>query len=197
MNSAGSFIKLGFFTLIYAINPNLHSNENSQLSQNDVPAVSLTNVRLDSFSRQGNLELELEATSLQQDTSSGESYLTNPRLKLETPPGILWSIKSQVGTLSRRSLNREGISEQRIELSGKVTLSRRTAKGQKIEIYSDTFIFLPKKQYGETLSSVTVYSGNNVTTAGRLSVDLRRGEITLGSSSTEYVETKISEPTNW
>ena len=197
MNSAGSFIKLGFFTLIYAINPNLHSNENSQLSQNDVPAVSLTNVRLDSFSRQGNLELELEATSLKQDTSSGESYLTNPRLKLETPPGILWSIKSQVGTLSRRSLNREGISEQRIELSGKVTLSRRTAKGQKIEIHSDTFIFLPKKQYGETLSSVTLYSGNNVTTAGRLSVDLRRGEITLGSSSTEYVETKISEPTDW
>ena len=197
MNSAGSFIKLGFFTLIYAINPNLHSNENSQFSQNHVPAVSLTNVRLDSFSQEGNLELELEATSLRQDVSSGESHLTNPRLKLETPPGILWSIKSEIGTVSRRSLNREGISEQRIELSGKVVLSRRTAKGQKIEIHSDTFTILPKRHYGETLSSVTVYSGNNVTTAGRLSIDLRRGEISLGSSSTKYVETKIWEPTNW
>ena len=197
MNSAGSYITLGFFTLIYAINPNLHSNETSHFSQNDVPAVSLTNVKLDSFSRQGNLELELEATSLQQNTSSGKSHLTNPRLKLETPPGILWSIKSEIGTVSRRSLNREGISEQRIELSGKVVLSRRTAQGQHIEIHSNNFIFLPKRQYGETLSSVTVYSGNNVTTAGRLSIDLRRGEISLGSSETNYVETKISELTNW
>ena len=178
-------------------NSSLSSSESNQFSQGDIPAVSLTNVKLDSFSQEGNLELELEATSLKQDTSSGESYLTNPRLKLETPPGILWSIKSEIGTVSRRSLNREEISEQRIELSGKVTLSRRTAKGQKIEIHSDTFTFLPKKQYGETLSSVTVYSGNNVTTAGKLSIDLRRGEISLGSSSTKYVETKISEPTNW
>ena len=197
MNSAAPFLRISLFTVLCAINPNLFSNETSQLSQNKVDEVSLTNVKLDSFSQEGNLELELEATSLQQNTSSGKSHLTNPRLKLETPPGILWSIKSEIGTVSRRSLNREGISEQRIELSRKVVLSRRTAKGQKLEIHSDTFIFLPKKQYGETLSSVTVYSGNNVTTAGKLSVDLRRGEITLGSSSTKYVETKISEPTNW
>ena len=112
MNSAGSFIKLGFLTLIYAINPNLHSNENSQLSQNDVPAVSLTNVKLDSFSQEGNLELELEATSLRQDVSSGESHLTNPRLKLETPSGTLWSINSQIGTISTRASNPDGISDQ-------------------------------------------------------------------------------------
>ena len=196
MNSAAPFLRISLFTILCTINPNLSSNETSQLSQSDLPAVSLTNVKLDSFSQEGNLELELEASSLKQDTSSGESQLTNPRLKLETPPGILWSIESQIGTVSRRSLNREGISEQRIELSGNVILSRRTAQGQQIEIHSNNFIFLPKRQYGETLSSVTVYSGNNVTTAGRLSIDLHRGEINLGSSSTKYVETKISDLTN-
>ena len=95
MNSAGSFKKIGLFTILCTINPNLFSNETSQLSQNKVDEVSLTNVKLDSFSQEGNVELELEATSLQQDTSSGESQLTNPRLKLETPPGTLWSIKSR------------------------------------------------------------------------------------------------------
>ena len=197
MNSAGSYITLGFFTLIYAIIPNLHSNESSHFSQNDVPAVSLTNVKLDSFSQEGNLELELEATSLQQDTSSGESQLTNPRLKLETPPGTLWSIKSEIGTVSTGASNRDGLSEQRIELSGNVLISRLTAEDQLVEIRSDNFILLPKRQYGETLSSVTVNFGNNVTTAGKLSIDLRLGEMKLGSSSTEYVETKISELKDW
>ena len=197
MNSAGSFLKIGLFTILCTINSNLSSNEISQLSQSDVPAVSLTNVKLDSFSQEGNLELELEATSLQQDTSSGESHLTNPRLTLETLPGTLWSIKSQIGTVSRRNPNQDGISEQRIELSGKVLISRRTAEDQLVEIRSDNFILLPKRQYGETLSSVTVNFGNNVTTAGKLSIDLRLGEMKLGSSSTEYVETKISELKDW
>ena len=197
MNSAGSFLKIGLLTILCTINPNLSSNETSQLSQSDVPAVSLTNVKLDSFSQEGNLELELEATSLQQDTSSGESQLTSPRLKLETPPGTLWSIKSQIGAVSTRGSNQDGISEQRIELSGKVLISRRTAEDQLVEIRSDNFILLPKRQYGETLSSVTVNFGNNVTTAGKLSIDLRLGEMKLGSSSTEYVETKISELKDW
>ena len=197
MNSASSFIKIGLFTILCAINPHLFSNETSQLSQNDVREVSLTNVKLDSFSQEGNLELELEATSLQQDTSSGESQLTNPRLKLETPRGTLWSIKSQIGTVSTRGSNQDGISEQRIELSGKVLISRRTTEDQLVEIRSDKFILLPKRQYGETLSSVTVNFGNNVTTAGKLSIDLRIGEMKLGSSSTENVETKISELKDW
>ena len=197
MNSAGSFLKTGLFTILCTINSNLSSNEISQLSQSDVPAVSLTNVKLDSFSQEGNLELELEATSLRQDTSSGESHLTNPRLKLETPPGTLWSIKSQIGTVSTRGSNRDGISEQLIELSGKVLISRRTAEDQLVEIRSDNFILFPKRQYGETLSSATVNSGDNVTTAGKLSIDLRLGEMKLGSSSTQYVETKISELKDW
>jgi hypothetical protein len=66
-----------------------------------------------------------------------------------------------------------------------------------VEIRSDNFILLPKRQYGETLSSVTVDFGNNVTTAGKLSIDLRLGEMKLGLSSTEYVETKISELKDW
>ena len=197
MNSRAPFLRISLFTILCTINPNLSSNETSQLSQSDVPAVSLTNVKLDSFSQEGNLELELEATSLQQDTSSGESQLTNPRLKLETPRGTLWSIKSQIGTVSTRGSNQDGISEQRIELSGNVLISRRTAEDQLVEIRSDNFILLPKRQYGETLSSVTVNFGNNVTTAGKLSIDLRLGEMKLGSSSTEYVETKISELRDW
>ncbi len=197
MNSAASFLKICLFTVLCATNLNLFSNETSQLSQNDVREVSLTNVKLDSFSQEGNLELELEATSLQQDTSSGESQLTNPRLKLETPRGTLWSIKSQIGTVSTRGSNQDGISEQRIELSGKVLISRRTTEDQLVEIRSDKFILLPKRQYGETLSSVTVNFGNNVTTAGKLSIDLRIGEMKLGSSSTENVETKISELKDW
>ena len=197
MNSRAPFLRISLFTILCTINPNLSSNETSQLSQSDVPAVSLTNVKLDSFSQEGNLELELEATSLQQDTSSGESQLTSPRLKLETPPGTLWSIKSQIGAVSTRGSNQDGISEQRIELSGKVLISRRTAEDQLVEIRSDNFILLPKRQYGETLSSVTVNFGNNVTTAGKLSIDLRLGEMKLGSSSTEYVETKISELKDW
>ena len=197
MNSAAPFLRISLFTVLCATNLNLFSNETSQLSQNDVREVSLTNVKLDSFSQEGNLELELEATSLQQDTSSGESQLMNPRLKLETPPGTLWSIKSQIGTVSTRGSNQDGISEQRIELSGKVLISRRTAEDPPVEIRSDTFILLPKRQYGETLSSVTVNFGNNVTTAGKLSIDLRLGEMKLGSSSTEYVETKISELKDW
>ena len=197
MNSRAPFLRISLFTILCTINPNLSSNETSQLSQSDVPAVSLTNVKLDSFSQEGNLELELEATSLQQDTSSGESQLTNPRLKLETPPGILWSIKSEIGTVSTGASNRDGLSEQRIELSGNVLISRLTAEDQLVEIRSDNFILLPKRQYGETLSSVTVNFGNNVTTAGKLSIDLRLGEMKLGSSSTEYVETKISELKDW
>ena len=197
MNSAAPFLRISLFTILCTINPNLSSNETSQIAQNHVREVSLTNVKLDSFSQEGNLELELEATSLQQDTSSGESQLTNPRLKLETPPGTLWLIKSQIGTVSTRSSNQDGISEQRIELSGKVLISRRTAEDQLVEIRSDNFILLPKRQYGETLSSVTVNFGNNVTTAGKLSIDLRLGEMKLGSSSTEYVETKISELRDW
>ena len=156
-----------------------------------------TNVKLDSFSQEGNLELELEATSLQQDTSSGESQLTNPRLKLETPPGTLWSIKSEIGTVSTGASNRDGLSEQRIELSGNVLISRRTAEDLLIEIRGDNFILFPKRQYGESLSSVTVNSGNNVTTAGKLSIDLFLGEVGLGSGSGKYVETKISELKDW
>ena len=197
MNSRAPFLRISLFTILCTINPNLSSNATSQLSQSDLPAVSLTNVKLDSFSQEGNLELELEATSLQQDTSSGESQLTSPRLKLETPPGTLWSIKSEIGTVSTGASNRDGLSEQRIELSGNVLISRRTAEDQLVEIRSDNFILLPKRQYGETLSSVTVNFGNNVTTAGKLSIDLRLGEMKLGSSSTEYVETKISELKDW
>ena len=197
MNSRAPFLRISLFTILCTINPNLSSNETSQLSQSDLPAVSLTNVKLDSFSQEGNLELELEATSLQQDTSSGESQLTKPRLKLETPPGTLWSIKSQIGTVSTRGSNQDGISEQLIELSGKVLISRRTAEDQLVEIRSDNFILLPKRQYGETISSATVNSGDNVTTAGKLSIDLRLGEMKLGSSSTQYVETKISELKDW
>ena len=197
MNSSAQFLRTSLFTILCTINPNLYSNETSQLSQSDVPAVSLTNVKLDSFSQEGNLELELEANSLQQNTSSGESQLTNPRLKLETPPGTLWSIKSEMGTVSTGASNRDGLSEQRIELSGNVLISRLTAEDQLVEIRSDNFILLPKRQYGETLSSVTVNFDNNVTTAGKLSIDLRLGEMQLGSSSTEYVETKISELKDW
>ena len=197
MNCADPFLKISLFTILCMANSNLSSSEINQFSQGDIPAVSLTNVKLDSFSQKGNLELELEATSLQQDTSSGESHLTNPRLKLETPPGTLWSIKSQIGTVSTRGSNQERISEQRIELSGKVLISRRTAEGRLVEIRSDNFILLPKRQYAETLSPVTVNSDNSVTTAGKLSIDLRLGEMKLGSSSAKYVETKISELKDW
>ena len=197
MNSAGVFIKIGLFTILCTTNPNLFSNETSQLSQNKVDEVSLTNVKLDSFSQEGNLELELEATSLRQDVSSGESHLTNPRLKLETPSGTLWSINSQIGTISTRGSNPDGISDQRIELSGNVLISRRTDEGLVVEIRGDNFILFPKRQYAETLSSVTVNSGNNLTTAGKLSIDLRLGRVELSSNSGNYVKTKISELKEW
>ncbi|MFL2526780.1 MAG: LPS export ABC transporter periplasmic protein LptC [Candidatus Azotimanducaceae bacterium] len=77
---------------------------------------------------------------------------------------------------------------------GDVVISRRTAEGQLVEIQSDNFILLPQKQYAETLSSVTLNSSNNLTRAGKLSIDLRRGEMRLQSSSTQYVETKIRSP---
>ena len=197
MNTASSFSKIGLFIVLCAINPNLFSNETSQLSQGDVREVSLTNVKLDSFSQEGSLELELEATSLRQDTSSGESHLTNLRLKLETPPGTLWSIKSQTGTVSTRGSNHDETADQQIELSGNVLISRRTAEDLLIEIRGDNFILFPKRQYGESLSSVTVNSGNNVTTAGKLSIDLFLGEVELGSGSGKYVETKLSELKEW
>ncbi len=197
MNSAGSFMKIGLLIALCTINPNLFSNETSQLSQGDVREVSLTNVKLDSFSQEGSLELELEATSLRQDTSSGESHLTNLRLKLETPPGTLWSIKSQTGTVSTRGSNQDETADQQIELSGDVLISRRTAEDLLIEIRGDNFILFPKRQYGESLSSVTVNSGNNVTTAGKLSIDLFLGEVELGSGSGKYVETKLSELKEW
>ena len=197
MNSASSFIKIGLLTILCTINLNLFSNETSQLSLNEVGEVSITNVKLDSFSQEGNLELELEATSLRQDVSSGESHLTNPRLKLETPSGTLWSINSQVGTVSTRGSNPDGISDQRIELSGNVLISRRTDEGLVVEIRGDNFILFPKRQYAETLSSVTVNSGNNLTTAGKLSIDLRLGRVELGSNSGNYVKTKISELKEW
>ena len=197
MNSAGSFIKIVLLTALCTINPHLFSNETSQLSQNDVRKVSLTNVKLDSFSQEGNLELELEATSLRQDTSSGESHLTNLRLKLETSSGTLWSIESQTGTVSTRGSTQDEIADQQIELSGNVLISRRTTEDLLIEIRGDNFILFPKRQYGESLSSVTVNSGNNVTTAGKLSIDLFLGEVEMASGPGKYVETKISELKEW
>jgi len=191
MNSATPFSKIGVFTLLCTINPSTSSNEINEISENKQPTISLSNVKLDSFSQEGNLDLEIEATSLKQDTLSGQSHLKNPKVKLENPPGTLWLIKSQLGTVSRSDSNRDGISEQRIELSGDVVISRRTAEGQLVEIQSDNFILLPQKQYAETLSSVTLNSSNNLTRAGKLSIDLRRGEMRLQSSSTQYVETKI------
>ena len=191
MNSATPFSKIGLFTLLCTINPSTSSNEINEISENKQPTISLSNVKLDSFSQEGNLALEIEATSLKQDTLSGQSHLTSPKIKLENPPGTLWLVQSQLGTVFRSGSNRDGISEQRIELSGDVLISRRTAKGQLLEIQSDKFILLPEKQYGETLSSVTLTSSNNLTRAGNLSIDLRRGEMKLQSSSTQYVETKI------
>ena len=192
MNSATPFSKIGLFILLCTINPNISSSEINEISENKRPAISLSNVKLDSFSQEGNLDLEIEATSLKQDTLSGQSHLKNPKVKLENPPGTLWLIKSKLGTVSRNGSNRNGISEQRIELSGDVVISRRTAEGQLVEIQSDNFILLPEKQYGETLSSATLTtSSNNLTRAGNLSIDLRRGEMKLQSSSTQYVETKI------
>tara|TARA_A100001011_G_scaffold251741_1_gene259918 strand:+ start:2153 stop:2737 length:585 start_codon:yes stop_codon:yes gene_type:complete len=191
MNSATPFSKIGLFTLLCTINPSTSSNEINEISENKQPTISLSNVKLDSFSQEGNLALEIEATSLKQDTLSGQSHLTSPKIMIENPPGTLWLIQSQLGTVFRSGSNRDGISEQRIELSGDVLISRRTAKGQLLEIQSDKFILLPEKQYGETLSSVTLTSSNNLTRAGNLSIDLRRGEMKLQSSSTQYVETKI------
>ena len=191
MNSATTFSRIGLFTLCCTINLSISSNEINEISENKQPTISLSNVKLDSFSQEGNLDLEIEATSLKQDTLSGQSHLTNPKVKLENPPGTLWLIKSQLGTVSRSDSNRDGVSEQRIELSGDVVISRRTAEGQLVEIQSDNFILLPQKQFAETLSSVTLNSSNNLTRAGKLSIDLRRGEMRLQSSSTQYVETKI------
>lgn len=191
MNSATPFSKIGLFIFLCTINPSISSSEINEISENKRPAISLSNVKLDSFSQEGSLDLEIEATSLKQDTLSGQSHLKNPKVKLETPPGTLWLIKSQLGAVSRSDSNREGISEQRIELSGDVVISRRTAEGRLVEIQSDNFILLPQKQYAETLSSVTLNSSNNLTRAGKLSIDLRRGEMKLQSSSTQYVETKI------
>ena len=191
MNSATPFSKIGLFIFLCTINPSISSSEINEISENKQPTISLSNVKLDSFSQEGNLALEIEATSLKQDTLSGQSHLTSPKIKLENPPGTLWLVQSQLGTVFRSGSNRDGISEQRIELSGDVLISRRTAKGQLLEIQSDKFILLPEKQYGETLSSVTLTSSNNLTRAGNLSIDLRRGEMKLQSSSTQYVETKI------
>ena len=191
MKSATPLSKIGLFTLLSTINPSISSNEINEISEKKQPTISLSNVKLDSFSQEGNLDLEIEATSLKQDTLSGESHLTNPEIQLENPPGTLWLIKSRLGTVSRSNSKPYGISEQRIELSGDVIISRRTAEGQLVEIQSDNFILLPEKQYGETLSSVTLSSSNNLTRAGKLSIDLRRGEMKLQSSSTQYVETKI------
>ena len=191
MNSATPSSKIGLFILLCTINPSISSSEINEISENKWPAISLSNVKLDSFSQDGNLDLEIEATSLKQDTLSGQSHLKNPKVRLENPPGTLWLIKSQLGTVSKSDSNRDGVSEQRIELSGDVVISRRTAEGRLVEIQSDNFILLPQKQYAETLSSVTLNSSNNLTRAGKLSIDLRRGEMKLQSSSTQYVETKI------
>lgn len=167
----------------------LSRGESNRNSQEAVRKASLTNVKIDDFSLTGNLAFVLEATSLKQDASSGVSYLINPSLKLEDPPGTIWSIKSLNGSIFPKVIG----SEQKIELSGEVLITRSTDLGQILLISSDDFIFVPKKQYGETLSPVTIKLGKNTTTAARLSIDLIRGELRLESNSTQNVISEIME----
>ena len=109
MSSATPFSKIGLIILLCTINPSISSSEINEIFENKRPAISLSNVKLDSFSQEGTLDLEIEATSLKQDTLSGQSHLKNPKVKLENPPGTLWLIKSELGTVSRSDTNRDGI----------------------------------------------------------------------------------------
>ena len=59
------------------------------------------------------------------------------------------------------------------------------------KISSENFFLFPSKNYGETMSPVTITSLYTTTTAANLSVNLQLGEITLESSTTQNVETKV------
>ena len=162
-------------------------SESNQNSQDLIPKASLKNLKIDDFSSTGSLDLVLEATSLKQDVNAGVSLVTNPSITLNESRGTIWSIKSLRGNIFRSTHD----SEQRIELFGEVLISRSTALGQNLVITGEDFVFLPRRQFGETLSTVTITSGQNTITAGKLSIDLKREELRLESSPTQFVSSKI------
>ena len=82
-------------------------------------------------------------------------------------------------------------SEQRIELSGEVLISRSADLGQNLVITSESFVFVPQKNFGETLSPVTINLGQNTIKAAKLSIDLNKEELRLDSSSTQYVSSEV------
>ena len=72
-----------------------------------------------------------------------------------------------------------------------MSCDRSSLSNQKLQISSEHFFLFPSKNYGETMTPVTVTSLTSTTKAANLSVDLQLGEIKLESNSTQTVETKI------
>ena len=187
MTSSALVARIILLITISTINIELSRAESNRGSQDLIPRTSLTNLKLGDFSSTGSLDLVLEATSLNQDVSTGVSQVTNPFIKLEGSRGVIWSIKSLRGNISGRVND----SEQRIELSGEVLISRSAGLGQNLVITSESFVFVPQKNFGETLSPVTINLGQNTITAAELSIDLNKEELRLDSSSTQYVSSEV------
>ena len=187
MTSSALVARIILFVTISTINIELSRAESNRSSQDLIPRTSLTNLKIGDFSSTGSLDLVLEATSLNQDVSTGVSQVTNPFIKLEGSRGVIWSIKSLRGNISSRVND----SEQRIELSGEVLISRSADLGQNLVITSESFVFVPQKNFGETLSPVTINLGQNTITAAKLSIDLNKEELRLDSSSTQYVSSEV------
>ena len=187
MITSSLIARIILFIAISTINIELSRGESNRSSSDLIPRTSLTNLKIDDFSSTGNLDLVLEATSLKQDVNAGVSLVTNPSITLNESRGTIWSIKSLRGNIFRSTHH----SEQRIELFGEVLISRSTDLGQNLVITGEDFIFLPRRQLGETLSTVTITSGQNTITAGKLSIDLKREELRLESSPTQFVSSKI------
>lgn len=150
----------------------------------------LESVKLNKFSTNGALTYILEALALKQNSSTGTSYIDRPTIEFENPEGTLWKVTARRGTLYKPQLGVVLLKET-IHLNGDVQIVRSSSSDQKLKISSENFFLFPSKNYGETMSPVTITSLYTTTTAANLSVNLQLGEITLESSTTQNVETKV------
>ena len=153
-------------------------------------SLSLDSVRLDKFSSSGAASYVLEAIALKQNSYTGISDIDSPIIQFEDLEGTSWQVKARKGRLYKPQIG-VVLSDEVLHLSGKVLIIRSSLSNQKLQISSEHFFLFPSKNYGETMSPVTVTSLTTTTKAANLTVDLQLGEIKLESNSTQTVETKI------
>jgi len=153
-------------------------------------SLSLDSVRLDKFSTSGAASYVLEAIALKQNSYTGISDIDSPIIKFEDLEGTSWQVKARKGRLYKPQIGAV-LSDEVLHLSGKVLIIRSSLSNQKLQISSEHFFLFPSKNYGETMSPVTVTSLTTTTKAANLTVDLQLGEIKLESNSAQTVETKI------